>query len=123
MWASNYGLSFEIYKEKAELEYLVSEYDNSKQTCEMLLGHVKTVLEKVQVYELLILQTAVQSKFVEAIELGTFIHSNLAKFRELTVVGRQSLQLLGVVIPTSPDEQVKMLQQLRSSINKKLETT
>lgn len=67
-WENEYELTFSIYLEKAELEYLNGNFEKSEECAKSLIEHAKTGIEKATVYKLLIIQYSLSAKYAEAID-------------------------------------------------------
>ena len=69
-WQSQYDLTLAIYESTAESEYLNINYEVSKELVDIILNRAKTLLEKVNVYELQIQSYNAQIRLVEALNIG-----------------------------------------------------
>ena len=81
-WEEHYQLSIDLYRQRAEVEYLNGNFDRSESLIHLLLEKTKSAVEKAEIYNLLILQYTLLTKYPEAIEAG-----------------RKGLQLLDIVLP------------------------
>ncbi|NDJ21141.1 AAA family ATPase [Nostoc sp. B(2019)] len=93
-WETEYNLTIGLYEGAAEVAYLNGNFEQMQQWSEVVLQQVKTLLDKVKVYEVKIVASIVQSKQLEAIQIALSI-----------------LQLLGINFPekaTSADIQQAM---------------
>ncbi len=81
-WKTHYDLTFNLYKERVEAEYLNGHYETSEELINQVLKKVRTDVEKAEIYSLLILQNI-----------------TIAKYREAIQTGRKALALLGVELP------------------------
>jgi predicted ATPase/signal transduction histidine kinase len=81
-WESHYHITFELYKIRAELEYLNGHFQSSETWINLMLEKAKSIFEKVDVYVLLIIQLTMQTKYIEA-----------------TQTGLEALNLLGIKLP------------------------
>jgi predicted ATPase/signal transduction histidine kinase/tRNA A-37 threonylcarbamoyl transferase component Bud32 len=98
-WQSQYELTLAIYESTAEAEYLNSNYEDSKKLVDIVLQQAKTILEKVNVYELQLQSYIVQNTVIEALNTGLEV-----------------LKLLGISFPQDPN----MLNVLAGLMNTKL---
>ncbi|MEZ2229088.1 AAA family ATPase [Microcoleus sp.] len=98
-WHSQYDLTLAIYELTAEAECLNVNYEDSKRLVDIILNQAKTLLEKVNAYELQIQSYTVQNRVNEAVNTG------------LEVV-----RLLGIHFPENPN----LLNILVGLINTKL---
>ena len=69
-WQSDYDLAFELHKERAELEYLNGNFEQAERFIYLTLLKAKTVVEKAEIYNLLIVQHSFRTQFKEAIRVG-----------------------------------------------------
>jgi predicted ATPase/signal transduction histidine kinase/CheY-like chemotaxis protein/tRNA A-37 threonylcarbamoyl transferase component Bud32 len=72
-WEIQYDLTFKLYLETAEAEYLIGNFERLNQLSEVLLKCAKTLLEKVKVYELKIQFDIAQSNLQSAIDTGVSV--------------------------------------------------
>ncbi len=84
-WQYLYELTLAIYEATAESEYLNSNYEESKKLVDLTLIQAKTILEKVNVYELQLQSYNVQNRLIEALNTGLEV-----------------LKLLGINFPENP---------------------
>ena len=84
-WQWDYDLTLALYEEAAQAAYLGGKFTVMEELTETLFAHAKTVLEKVNVYEVKIQAIASQNNLQEAIHLGL-----------------QVLNLLGIRLPEEP---------------------
>ncbi|XZO00574.1 MAG: protein kinase domain-containing protein [Microcoleus sp.] len=85
-WQSQYYLTLEIYESTAEAEYLNSNYEVSKKLIDIVLKQAKTILEKVNIYELQLQSYNAQNRLIESLNTGLEV-----------------LQLLGISLPQNPN--------------------
>jgi len=81
-WASHYELTLEVARLRAELEYLNGNFDRCSEIVGVTLQHVRTDLEKAEVYFTRIAQNTLLTRYQEALDAG-----------------RDALALLGVALP------------------------
>ncbi|MFN6515129.1 MAG: AAA family ATPase [Nostoc sp. CreGUA01] len=81
-WTEHYELTLKIYKERAEIEYLNGNFEQSEALIRLILTQAKSAIEKAEVYNILIVQYTLLTKYGEAIQAG-----------------RQALTLLGINLP------------------------
>ncbi|MDY7008656.1 MAG: AAA family ATPase [Cyanobacteriota bacterium] len=89
-WRHNYQLSFSLYKERAEVEYLNGNIEAAEMWIERILQNAHTPMEKAEIYNLSIIQYTLQAKYPEAIQAG-----------------RRGLALINVDLPEENFEQVR----------------
>ncbi|MEG5016492.1 MULTISPECIES: AAA family ATPase [unclassified Microcoleus] len=78
-WQEEYQLTLQLHKEKAEIEYLNSNFDYAEELIYLVIERCKNKLEKAEVYNLLIVMLTMMSKHEKAI-----------------TAARQALNLLGI---------------------------
>lgn len=83
-WEAEYRLCFEVHQELAEVEYLNSKYDLSRELIERLVTRAATDLERARLYNILIVQ-----------------YTLLANYPDAITTGREALRLLQVNVPES----------------------
>jgi PAS domain S-box-containing protein len=66
----NYELFFSISRNLAKVEYLNGNYDRAETLLKLALTQAKSIVEKVELYRLLIVVYTAAAKFLEAIEAG-----------------------------------------------------
>ncbi|MBD2007172.1 MULTISPECIES: AAA family ATPase [Cyanophyceae] len=102
-WESDYQLTFDLYKERSECEYLCKNFEQADKLFNTLLQNAKTNLEKAEIYGIQIIS-----------------YTTLGKFSEVVELGKQALKLLGWNVPEKTREIKKALkleiQDIRSSI-------
>ncbi|MEG4962189.1 MULTISPECIES: AAA family ATPase [unclassified Microcoleus] len=104
-WVYQYELTLNLYVSSAEVVYLNHDFDGMEQMATLVLQSAQTILDKVKIYEILIVAQTAQGKMLEAIALG-----------------RDALLQLGVKLPTETDQTKigKALQTLGSQQGGKL---
>jgi class 3 adenylate cyclase/GAF domain-containing protein len=81
-WSQYYELTFTLHKELAKVEYLNGKFEQSEALIYLTLEQAKSVLEKAELYNLLIVQYTMLAEYDKAIQ-----------------VGRKALALLGIDLP------------------------
>jgi len=84
-WKSNYDLSLSLHNEAAEAAYMNTQYNEFKYFSEIVLNNAKTLLDRVNIYELQILVCIAEHKPLEAVQIGI-----------------KTLKMLGVRFPEKP---------------------
>ncbi len=69
-WQSHYNLAFNIHKELAELEYFNGNFEQAEKIIYLTLSQAKTVVEKAEVYNLLIIQNSFLTQYKDALRVG-----------------------------------------------------
>jgi PAS domain S-box-containing protein len=85
-WRDRYELTYDIYKETAEVEYVLSHFEQSESLVMIIIAQAKTVVEKSQIYNLLILQYTLEAQYEKAIQAA-----------------RDALELLDIQMPENDD--------------------
>ncbi len=83
-WEQHYYLSFNLYRERAEAEYLNGNFDVSQKIINKAISQVKTNVEKAELYILLVVQYTLDGKYFDSIQIG-----------------REALKLLEINLPVS----------------------
>jgi len=86
-WQNQYELTFELYKQCAECEYLLTHVEPSEKLFRIVIDNAQTDLEKAEIYAMQMRHSIAFSKLEEAIEMG-----------------RKGLRLCGINFPA--DEQM-----------------
>jgi diguanylate cyclase (GGDEF)-like protein/PAS domain S-box-containing protein len=81
-WQNQYELTYELYKEHAEIEYLNGNFDRAQSLIMLTLEKARSNVEKAELYGLLIVMYTLQARYQQAIE-----------------VGRNALKLFGILLP------------------------
>ena len=69
-WEQHYELMFTLHREQAEVEYLNGNFEQSEVLIEAGLNRAKSMLEKTDLYHLLIVQHSVRGNYAAAIQTG-----------------------------------------------------
>ena len=69
-WLDCYELTFAIHQEQTEIEYLLGNFEQSEQLINIALEQARSVLEKAEIYRLLIVLCTMQAKYQDAIDTG-----------------------------------------------------
>ncbi|BAY23099.1 serine/threonine protein kinase with two-component sensor domain [Calothrix sp. NIES-2100] len=100
-WHKNYKLMYSLHRDGSEAAYLCGNFDQAEALYAQTLTHAQTSLEQAIVYRVQMTQYQLQGRNAEAI-----------------AIQRQSLQMLGWVMPTEPqmiqanlDEEIATVQQ------------
>ena len=86
-WQSHYELTYDFHIELLEVTYIRAEFEQATELCQLLLSQGKTLLEKVNVYEVQIQYLIAQNQMEEAIEIALKV-----------------LKMLGVCLPANPKQ-------------------
>src|SRR4028118_1537323 len=81
-WSQHYDLTFALHKERAKVEYLNGNLEQSEALIYLTLARAKSAIEKAELYNLLIVQYTMLAKYEQAIEAG-----------------RKALSFLGIDLP------------------------
>lgn len=96
-WQTHYDLTSELSRKRAECEYLCGNFSEAEDFFNHILNKLKTNREKVTVYSKKITLYTNQSRFKDAIDLG-----------------REALQIYGIVLPVKPEKGIILLEYLKS---------
>ena len=69
-WESQYTLTFNLHKERAEAEYLQGNFEQSEKIALETLDRSQSVFDRAEVYSILIAQYTILAQYKEAIEAG-----------------------------------------------------
>ncbi len=83
IWTEHYPLAFALYKEQADVEYLNGNFPQSESLIQLVLGKTHSVLEKAELYNLLLIQYTLRLQYQDAV-----------------AAGQKALALLGIDLPT-----------------------
>lgn len=100
-WEHNYSLTYELYTQSAQCEFLVNDLERSEELFEIALPHVKTVAEKADI-------------FAER----TINHITIYKLPEAIENGIKGLNLCGINIPEDDESMVDMIGEDQENITK-----
>nr|WP_190800139.1 AAA family ATPase [Leptolyngbya sp. FACHB-541] len=87
-WQNQYHLTLALHQEQAEVEYLIGNLESSKQILDTILSYAHSVLPQAEAYNLLVVQSTLQTDYARALEYG-----------------REALKLLGIEFPANQFEQ------------------
>ncbi|MBD1939865.1 ATP-binding sensor histidine kinase [Microcoleus sp. FACHB-68] len=82
IWESHYDLAFALHKERADIEYLNGNFEESERFINLTLENTHSALEKAEIYNLLIVQYTLR-----------------AKYEEGATAAKKALALLGIELP------------------------
>ena len=69
-WKAYYSLTLSLYQEQAEVEYLLGDFEQSRQATDVILANATTTLDKAEAYSLLVVQSTIRTDYVQALENG-----------------------------------------------------
>ena len=99
-WENNYYLSLQVYTTRAEVAYLLGDFQEMEVLSQTILSEAQNILDKVAVYKILISASANQRKMIDAI-----------------TIGKKALKDLGVELPSRPNpEMIDLTLQKISSL-------
>lgn len=70
IWNADYDLAIALHKERAEVEYLNGNFEQSEEFINLTLKKTRSDLEKAEIYNLLLVQYALRGKNEEAVRAG-----------------------------------------------------
>ncbi len=71
LWQDDYDLAFELYRNQAECEYLVGNFENAQQLFDILLNNAQTQLERADIQAIRLALYDNSAKYIEALEIAT----------------------------------------------------
>ncbi len=81
-WTDFYALTRSLHQERAEIEYLLGNFEQSQQLLDKILANANTLLDRAEAYSLLVLQFTLRTDYAKAVDYG-----------------RQALQLFEIDFP------------------------
>jgi predicted ATPase/serine phosphatase RsbU (regulator of sigma subunit) len=105
-WQSRYAETYALRIELAKIAFLQGNPEQARGLCQDLLGHARTTLEKMKVYELLIVVNASQGRFGAALDVAI-----------------TALELLGIRLPRHPNQGHVVLHLIRTRFQIGLRST
>ncbi|AFY82191.1 AAA family ATPase [Oscillatoria acuminata] len=69
-WETAYKITFPLYRELAECEYLAGNFQESDELFSILLERVVDKFDRAEIYNLLVLLTMIQEQFLESVQAG-----------------------------------------------------
>ncbi|MBR8839408.1 MAG: AAA family ATPase [Stigonema ocellatum SAG 48.90 = DSM 106950] len=81
-WNHEYTLTVSLYKDRAKAAYLTNNFEKSESLIQLILDAEVSLVDRLETYELLIIQYTLQSRYEQAVQAG-----------------REALKLLGFVLP------------------------
>jgi len=91
-WENNYDLSLQVYTTRAEVAYLLGDFQEIEVLSQTILLKAKNILDKVAIYKILISASANQRNMIDAI-----------------TIGKKALKELGVELPSNPNPETVSL--------------
>ncbi|MEB3827534.1 trifunctional serine/threonine-protein kinase/ATP-binding protein/sensor histidine kinase [Phormidium sp. CCY1219] len=70
IWDRDYEVAIALHKERALVEYLTGNFEGSERYIYLTLEQAKTVLEKAEIYNLLLVQYALSGEYEQAVKIG-----------------------------------------------------
>ena len=89
-WKEQYQLSFELYRELAECEYLCGNFETADRLFELTSSNAGSDLERANIYSLQIV-----------------LYTTLGKFQEVLQLGQKGLRMLGLNLPFQDKKQIR----------------
>ncbi|WP_410477609.1 trifunctional serine/threonine-protein kinase/ATP-binding protein/sensor histidine kinase [Nostoc sphaeroides] len=105
-WQAHYQLTFELYRESAECEYLTSDFDQAETLFDLALNHSQDKFEKADIYAIQMYLKMTQGENIEA-----SIESGL-----------KGLSIMGMHLPVTVEEQQAAIETEVQELKAKLAT-
>ncbi|GAA4878504.1 AAA family ATPase [Paenibacillus vulneris] len=96
-WTNQYELSFAIYLELAELEYLCGHFESAKRSFQIILNHARTRLEKADAYNLMMV-----------------LYTNLGLHEEAMAMGLEGLRLFHIPLQSNVKRSSILIELVRT---------
>jgi predicted ATPase/serine phosphatase RsbU (regulator of sigma subunit)/tRNA A-37 threonylcarbamoyl transferase component Bud32 len=88
-WQDHYDLTFGLYRERSECEYLCGNFDKAEELFDFILTQVKSNVEKAEIQNIRLV-----------------LYNNTGKFVEAVGIGAQALKSLGLSLPTTDKSEI-----------------
>ena len=98
-WEQHYELTLNIYLEAAEIAYLCTDFEQTKQLAAVVMQQARSLPDKIEIYKVKIQAAVTQNEFKTAIQIGL-----------------EALSLLGVPLPENPSKFQVTLALLKTRI-------
>jgi predicted ATPase/serine phosphatase RsbU (regulator of sigma subunit)/tRNA A-37 threonylcarbamoyl transferase component Bud32 len=89
IWQEHYDLSFNLYRERSECEYLCANFDKAEELFDYILSHVKSNLEGAEIQNIRLV-----------------LYDNTGKFLEAVRLGAEALKSFGLNLPTANKDEI-----------------
>ncbi|MES0489121.1 MAG: AAA family ATPase [Leptospirales bacterium] len=99
VWESDYSFAFQFHKAWSEAEYLARNFDKAENLFKDILHHAKTILEKQQIYAIMMRHYITQMKAKQALDIG-----------------KATLKQLGIPLPGKPGKIYILKEIVKSQI-------
>lgn len=88
-WQSHYGLTFSLYQERSECEYLCGNFEQAEQLFDYILTKVKSKIERADIQNMRLV-----------------LYDNTAKFLEAIALSSETLKSFGVTLPATEKSEI-----------------
>ncbi|MEG4250242.1 AAA family ATPase [Microcoleus sp. Pol10D4] len=88
-WQEHYDLTFSLYRERSECEYLCGNFDKAEELFDLILTKVKSNLERAEIQNIRLV-----------------LYDNTGKFVEAVGIGSEALKSLGLSLPTTDKSEI-----------------
>ena len=105
-WESEYDISFQLYKEAAEAEYLNGNFEKAIKITEIGIKKAITVLEQFKFYEIRIQIYNANNKLQEALDTGQFVLEMLGVSLVKSIQEKISIEELKKLHPMMDEEKI-----------------
>ncbi|ULL15780.1 GHKL domain-containing protein [Paenibacillus sp. H1-7] len=99
-WNHQYDLTFSIYLELAELEYLCGHFEEAKRSFQLILSHASTRMEKADAYNLMMV-----------------LYTNLGLHEQALEMGLEGLRLFGIPLQSTISRSSILLELAKTKWN------
>lgn len=89
IWQEHYDLTFNLYRERSECEYICSNYDKAEELFDYILTQVKSNLERAE---------------IQIIRMQ--LYDVTAKYAKIIAVGAEALESCGISLPTTEKSEI-----------------
>ena len=84
IWQAHYQLTFDLYRERSECEYLCGNFDQAEELFDLILNRVKSDFDKAEIYNIRLV-----------------LYDNIGQYLAGVRIGSEALKTLGLSLPTS----------------------
>ena len=88
-WTNYYELTFNLYRERSECEYLCRNFDKAEELFALIISQAKTNLDRAEIYTICMV-----------------LSENTGKYREALLIGSEALKTFGLILPITNKEEI-----------------
>ena len=88
-WKTHYDLTFNLYRERSECEYLCRNFDKAEKLFDLILNQAKSNVERAEIYT-----------------IRMVLCENTGNYREAIRIASEALEILGLSLPTTNKSEI-----------------